>query len=50
MSEPAEILILEILRRMESDIQEMKADVKLVKAGLIEALTHLIVIKRQRTL
>jgi hypothetical protein len=36
MVEQSEILVLEILRRMQSDIAEMKTDIKDLNAGQIE--------------
>ena len=41
MAEQSENLVLEILRRMQSDIAETKSDVKDLKAGQIEIRTQL---------
>jgi hypothetical protein len=49
MAEQTENPVLEALRRIEFDIAGIKNELKALKLALIEARTHLITIKRQRT-
>jgi hypothetical protein len=50
MAEETQALVLEILRQIQADIVEMKADIKHLKAGMFEIRTQLLTIQRQRTI
>jgi hypothetical protein len=49
MAEQTENLILEALRRIESDIAGIKNELKAIEVAQIEVRTQLITIRRQRT-